>query len=279
MNEVRKVALIGAGVIGAGWAARLALNGIDVALFDPDPEAERKVEEGRENALRAWQKLALAPLGRQGEIAHTRELETALADADFVQESAPEREDLKLDLLARASRACRADVVIASSTSGLLPTELQADMAGPERFVVGHPFNPVYLLPLVEVCGGQLTSDQTKQRAASFYRSIGMHPLILRKEIDGFIADRLLEALWREALHLVNDGIATTDEIDQAICYGPGLRWSFMGTFLLYRLAGGEAGMRHFMAQFGPALELPWSRLEAPELTEELIGTLVAQSD
>jgi carnitine 3-dehydrogenase len=152
-------------------------------------------------------------------------------------------------------------------------------MTNPDRFVVGHPFNPVYLLPLVEICGGSLTSDETKARAADFYRSLGMHPLVLQKEIDGFVADRLLEALWREALHLVNDGIATTDQIDQAIAYGPGLRWSFMGTFLSYRLAGGEAGMRHFMAQFGPTLKLPWTRLEAPELTDELIETIVAQSD
>ena len=202
-----------------------------------------------------------------------------MADADFVQESAPEREDLKRSLLARVSRVCRKDVVIASSTSGLLPSRLQADMTRPERFVVGHPFNPVYLLPLVEVCGSAATSDETKGRAADFYRTLGMHPLMLRREVDGFIADRLLEALWREALHLVNDGIATTDEIDQAIAYGPGLRWSFMGTFLLYRLAGGEAGMRHFMAQFGPALKLPWTRLEAPELTEELTLRIVAQSD
>jgi carnitine 3-dehydrogenase len=279
MGEIRKVALIGAGVIGAGWAARLVLNGIDVALYDPDPDAERKVQEVRENALRAWRRLTLAPLDRLGRITFVDELSAAVKKADFVQENTPEREDLKRDLLAQASRACRPDVVIASSTSGLLPSRLQAEMTNPERFVVGHPFNPVYLLPLVEVCGGQQTSDRTKQRAASFYRSIGMHPLVLGREVDGFVADRLLEALWREALHLVNDGIATTDEIDQAIAYGPGLRWSFMGTFLAYRLAGGEAGMRHFIAQFGPTLKLPWTKLQAPELTDDLIETIVAQSE
>jgi carnitine 3-dehydrogenase len=279
MTGIRKVALIGAGVIGAGWAARLVLNGIDVLLHDPDPEAERKVGEVLSNAERAWRRLLPdLPEGR-GRITFGRELEEAVADADFIQENAPEREDLKRALLARASRACRADVVIASSTSGLLPSRLQAEMRGPERLVVGHPFNPVYLLPLVEICGGERTAEQTKARAAAFYRGLGMHPLTLRREVDGFIADRLLEALWREALHLVNDGIATTDEIDQAIAYGPGLRWSFMGTFLLYRLAGGEAGMRHFMAQFGPALKLPWTRLEAPELTDRLIERIVAQSD
>ena len=170
-------------------------------------------------------------------------------------------------------------MIVASSTSGLLPTRLQSAMAHPERFVVGHPFNPVYLLPLVEVCGGERTSEATKAAAMALYREIGMRPLHVRKEIDGFIADRLLEALWREALWLVNDGVATTEEIDDAIRYGAGLRWSFMGTFLIYRMAGGEAGMRHFLAQFGPALKLPWTKLEAPELTDALIDRVADQSD
>ena len=181
-----------------------------------------------------------------------------------MQESLPEREDLKRQVLAEIDRATAPDVIIGSSTSGLLPSRLQSEMEHPERLVVGHPFNPVYLLPLVEICGGEMTDPATKTRAATFYSRIGMKPLHVRKEIDGFIADRLLEALWREALWLVNDGVATTEEIDDAIRYGAGLRWSFMGTFLIYRMAGGEAGMRHFLAQFGPALKLPWTRLEAP---------------
>ncbi len=197
-----------------------------------------------------------------------------------MQESAPEREDLKRSLLRAASRAAGPDVVFGSSTSGLLPSLLQADMERPERFCVGHPFNPVYLLPLVEVVGGGQTAPDTLARAADVYRHIGMRPLVLRKEIDGFVADRLLEALWREALWLVEDGIATAEEIDDAIRFGAGLRWSFMGTFLTYRIAGGEAGMRHFMAQFGPALQWPWSRLtDVPELTDELLDRLEQQSD
>jgi carnitine 3-dehydrogenase len=279
MIMIKKAGLIGGGVIGAGWAARLALTGIDVAVFDPDPEAERKIGAVLDNARRAYGKLTLAPLPAQGTVRVVPTVEAAVAEADFVQESLPEREDLKRKVLAAVSRAARTDVIIASSTSGLLPSRLQADMAGPERMVVGHPFNPVYLLPLVEVCGGDRTSPQTVTRAMDFYRSIGMHPLHVRKEIDGFIADRLLEAVWREALWLVNDGIATTTEIDDAIRYGAGLRWSFMGTFLIYRLAGGEAGMRHFLEQFGPALKLPWTKLEAPELTETLIERIAAQSD
>jgi carnitine 3-dehydrogenase len=279
MSEVRKVGLVGGGVIGAGWAARLVLNGIDVTLYDPDPEAGRKVEEVVAGALRAYRRLTLAPLPEPGPVRMAHTLAEAVADADLVQESAPEREELKRRLLGEIAHACRPETIIASSTSGLLPTRLQGEILHPERFVIGHPFNPVYLLPLVEVCGGARTTDTAKHRAAEFYRSIGMHPLLVRREVDGFIADRLLEALWREALHLVNDGVATTDEIDQAIVYGAGLRWAFMGTFLSYRLGGGEAGMRHFLSQFGPALELPWTRLEAPELTDALLDRIVAQSD
>jgi carnitine 3-dehydrogenase len=279
MSEIRCVALLGAGVIGAGWAARLVHNGVDVVIHDPDPEGQRKVGEVLANAERAYRKLTLAPLPERGAVRFAATLEEAVAAADFVQESAPEREDLKRRVLAAASRAAGTEVIIASSTSGLLPSRLQVECAAPERVVVAHPFNPVYLLPLVEICGGARTADEAKERAAAFYRRIGMHPLMVRREVDGFIADRLLEALWREALHLVNDGVATTDEIDQAVCYGPGLRWSFMGTFLIYRLAGGEAGMRHFMEQFGPALALPWTRLQAPELTDTLIERIVEQSD
>lgn len=279
METIRKAGLVGGGVIGAGWAARLLLNGIDVAIFDPDPEIGRKVDTVLAGAKRAWDKLVPGALPAPGTLRLATSIEDAVTDADFVQESLPEREDLKIEILGRIDRATRPDVVIGSSTSGLLPSRLQSGMAHPERLVVGHPFNPVYLLPLVEVCGGALTSEETCARAEAFYRSLGMHPLRVRKEIDGFIADRLLEALWREALWLVNDGVATTQEIDDAVRFGAGLRWSFMGTFLIYRVAGGEAGMRHFLAQFGPALKLPWTKLEAPELTEALIDTVAGQSD
>jgi len=232
------------------------------------------------NARRAYGKMVMAPLPREGTITYVSSPEEAVTGVDFVQESAPERLQLKQELLGRASKAAPAHVVFGSSTSGLLPTELQQDMTHPERFVVGHPFNPVYLMPLVEICGGDRTSAATKERARAVYDSIGMHPLMLNKEIDGFVADRLMEALWREALWLVNDGIATAEEIDDAMRFGPGLRWSFMGTFLIYRIAGGEAGMRHFMAQFGPALKWPWTKLmDVPELDDVLLDTIVSQSD
>lgn len=275
-----EVGLLGGGVIGGGWAARFALNGIDVRIHDPDPEAERKISEVVANARRAYTRLTHAPLPAEGAITLVPSLEDAVEGVALVQESAPEREQMKRALLARACRAAPPDAIIASSTSGLLPTKLQAEMSRPQRFCVGHPFNPVYLLPLVEVCGGEQTDPETLRRAADLYGSVGLQPLLLSHEIDGFVADRLLEALWREALWLVNDGTATVSEIDDAISYGAGLRWASMGTFLTYRIAGGEAGMRHFMEQFGPALAWPWTKLtDVPELTEALLDRIVEQSD
>ncbi|MGH2896298.1 MAG: 3-hydroxyacyl-CoA dehydrogenase NAD-binding domain-containing protein, partial [Solirubrobacteraceae bacterium] len=279
-DAARSVGLLGAGVIGGGWAARFVLHGVDVRLFDPSADAARAVSDTVERGRRAWRRLTLAPMPPEGTLTIVDSVEEAVAGVDLVQESAPEREQLKRALLAQASGAAAADTIIATSTSGLLPTRLASEMHGPERFVVGHPFNPVYLLPLVEVCAAQHTAPETVARAVAIYRAAAMRPLIVRHEIDGFIADRLLEALWREAVWLVSDGVATVEEIDDAIRYGAGLRWAAMGTFLTYRLAGGEAGMRHFMAQFGPALQLPWTHLtNVPELTDELLDTIVAQSD
>ncbi len=279
-SQIKTIGLLGGGVIGAGWAARCALNGYDVAICDLDPEAERKIGEVMTNARRAWSRLTLAPLPAAGSIRVVKTIEAAADGADFIQESLPEQEALKISLLAKADKVAPADVVIGSSTSGLLPSRLQAGLERPERFVVGHPFNPVYLMPLVEVCGGARTSDETKTSAAAFYRSLGMHPLLLRKEIDGFVADRMMEALWREALWLIHDDVATAAEIDDAIRFGPGLRWAFMGTLLIYRIAGGEPGMRHFMAQFGPALKWPWTKLmDVPDLDAALLDKIVAQSD
>jgi carnitine 3-dehydrogenase len=276
----RRAALLGSGVIGGGWAARLLLFGVDVALYDPAPGAAETARAALERARRSWSRLTLVKPPAPGTLRLANSVEEAVTGAELVQESAPEREPLKLELLAQACQAAPADAIIASSTSGLLPSRISSGMADPERFLVAHPFNPVYLLPLVELCGGSRTSPETIERAASLYRALGMHPLVVRHEIDGFIADRLLEAVWREALWLVHDGIATAEEIDDALRYGPGLRWSTMGTFLIYRLAGGEAGMRHFMAQFGPTLKLPWTKLtDVPELDDKLLDTLVAQSD
>jgi carnitine 3-dehydrogenase len=280
MVTPQAVGLLGSGVIGGGWAARFVLAGVDVRLFDPSPEAAHAVFDTVERGRRAWRRLTLAPMPVEGTLTLVDSVEEAVAGVELVQESAPEREELKRALLAQASAAAPPGAIIATSTSGLLPTRLAAEIQGPERFVVGHPFNPVYLLPLVEVCAAQTTAPETVARAAAMYRSVAMRPLVVRHEVDGFIADRLLEALWREALWLVSDDVATVEEIDDAIRYGAGLRWAAMGTFLTYRLAGGEAGMRHFMAQFGPALQLPWSHLtDVPEMSDQLLDKIVAQSD
>jgi carnitine 3-dehydrogenase len=265
------IAIIGTGVIGAGWAARCLAHGHDVTAFDPAEGAEARLRAAVARAWPALERTSLAPGASQDRLVMMGSLEAAVSGADLVQENAPEREDLKQDLLARIDAAAKPEALIASSTSGLLPTRLQSRMTRPDRFVVGHPFNPVYLLPLVEVLGGERTAAASIEAAKAFYASIGMRPLHVRTEIEGFIADRLMEALWREALWLVKDGVATTEEIDAAVIYGCGLRWSLMGTFLTFHLAGGAGGMRHMLHQFGPALKLPWTKLIAPELTDDLI--------
>ena len=275
VTNIRTFAALGSGVIGSGWIARALANGLDVVAWDPAPGAEGQLRQRVGNAWGALEKQGIKPGSDPGRLHFVATIEECVAGADFIQESAPERLDLKIDLHEKISSAARPNVLIASSTSGLLPSEFYAKSKHPERCVVGHPFNPVYLLPLVEVVGGMRTSPDAVQAAIAVYKSLGMRPLHVRKEVPGFIADRLLEAMWRESLHLVNDGIATTGEIDDAIRYGAGIRWSFMGSFLIYTLAGGDAGMRHFMAQFGPALKLPWTKLEAPELTEGLIDSVV----
>ncbi|KUJ81576.1 3-hydroxybutyryl-CoA dehydrogenase [Microbulbifer flavimaris] len=268
-------AVIGTGVIGAGWVARLLAQGHDVIAWDPGAEAERKLRESVDTAWPALEKIGLVEGASKERLRFASSLAQACEGAYFIQENAPEREAMKVDLLADISRAAPASALIGSSTSGFKPSVLQQKMEAPERFVVSHPFNPVYLLPLVEVVGGEHTSEETIERAMTFFKDIGMHPLHVRNEIDGHLSDRLLEAVWREILHLVNDGVATTGELDQAITYGPGLRWAFMGTNLTYHLAGGETGMRHMLEQFGPALKLPWTKLEAPELNDQLIDRMV----
>ncbi len=274
-------AAVGCGVIGAGWIARLRLNGVDVCAYDPSPSAARIIETVHLNATLAWRELGLEPAAADvGSLSMATSIEEAVAGAEFVVESVPERIDLKHATLAEIDRATPVGTIIASSTSGFRPSQLAEPLRHPERLIVGHPFNPVYLLPLVEVVGGTQTDDEVIERALAIYRSLGMHPLLVRAEIDAHIADRLLEAVWREALWLVNDGIATTEEIDDAIRFGFGLRWAQMGLFETYRIAGGEGGMRHFIGQFGEALSWPWTKLmDVPELTDDLIDTIARQSD
>jgi carnitine 3-dehydrogenase len=275
MRNVKTLGLLGTGVIGGGWAARALHYGVDVIAADVKSEMEEWIRGAVANAEPALARLTFAPLPPKGTLFFTTDFKMMAQRADFIQENIPEQLPLKQRMLAEVSRHAAADVVIASSTSGLTPTDLQRDMLAPERFCVAHPFNPVYLLPLVELVGGTKTAPATIEAAATFFTYIGMHPLRVRHEVPGHLTDRLQEALWREILHLVNDGVATTGELDESIVYGPGLRWAAMGTNLIYHLAGGESGMRHMLAQFGPCLKWPWTKLEAPELTETLIDRMV----
>jgi carnitine 3-dehydrogenase len=277
---IKVAAIIGGGVIGGGWAARFALMGWEVRVFDPDPEAERKIGEVMANAARVLPMLYEAPMPKRGDIRLVGSMAEAVTGADWIQESVPERLDIKHKVIAQIQAACPEGAVLASSTSGFKPSELQEGAARPGQIVVAHPFNPVYLLPLAELVPSAATDPAIVARAKEILTAIGMYPLHVRAEIDAHIADRFLEAVWREALWLVKDGIATTEEIDNAIRYGFGLRWAQMGLFETYRVAGGEAGMRHFMAQFGPCLQWPWTKLtDVPEFTDELVDLIAGQSD
>lgn len=277
---ISKATIIGGGVIGAGWAARLIENGIDVAIADPAPDAEAKLAAVLANADRAYAKLTMAARGKKGAVRYCKSIAEAVREADLIVESVPERLDLKRKVYAEVEAAASPKAYIASSTSGILPTELQALMVSPGRLFVAHPFNPVYLLPVVELVGGQKTDAAAIDWAKRFYASIGMKPIHVRKEIEAFVADRLLEALWRESLWLIKDGITTTGELDDIVRFGFGLRYAQMGVFETYRVAGGEAGMRHFLAQFGPCLTWPWTKLmDVPEYNDELVDLIAGQSD
>jgi carnitine 3-dehydrogenase len=274
-TEVQRIACIGAGVIGGGWAAHFLARGYDVVVWDPAPEGEARLRELVATAWPALAALGLAADASPDRLTFARTLEEAVAEAEFVQESAPERLELKRELLQALDRATPPEVVIGSSTSGFAMSAMQPDAPGAARMVVGHPFNPPYLIPLVEVVGGAGTDPQAVAWAAAFYRAAGKYALELERELPGFIANRLQDAMWREALHMVAAGEATVAQIDAAIREGPGLRWPIMGPCLTFHLAGGPGGMAHMLDHFGPALEEPWTRLEAPPLTRELRDRMV----
>ena len=280
MKSIKAAGVIGAGVIGSGWIARLLLNGIDVFVYDPSKEAPKYVNKVIDNAERAYKKLLTSNLPKKGKLLFSNSIADVAKSSELIIEAVPERLSIKQSAYEEIESSGDKDLIIASSTSGILPSDLQAEMKHPERLLVAHPFNPVYLLPLVEIVGGAKTSKAAIEETSNIFTNIGMFPLHIKKEIPAFIADRLLESVWREALWLVNDDIATTEEIDDAIRYGFGLRWAQMGLFETYRLAGGEAGMRHFISQFGPCLEWPWTHLmDVPEFTDELIEKVSSQSD
>jgi carnitine 3-dehydrogenase len=275
-----RVAVIGCGVIGTGWIARFVENGVSVIVYDPAPQAEENTANVLENSMRAYAKLLEPPLPARGDVRFVSSVAEAVANAELIVEAVPEDPALKKSTYSTIEESASDKAIIASSTSGILPSILQEEMTHPERLLVAHPFNPVYLLPLVELVGGTRTDPATINTASEIFTSIGMRPLHIKKEIEAFVADRLMEAVWRESLWLVKDGIATTEEIDDAIRYGFGLRWAQMGLFETFRLAGGPAGMRHFLAQFGPCLQWPWTKLtDVPEMDDELIELIASQSD
>lgn len=274
-----KAAILGAGVIGQGWAVRFALMGWEVSVYDQTPGAAEACRS-RLAAVNPHVETLYGPLPPRGEILQSADLAETLAGAQWIQESLPEDLVLKQTLYAQIAEVAT-QTPICSSTSGFKPSDLIANTPSlSSRFLVCHPFNPVYLLPLVEVVPHASVGEKTITWALSALDGIGMRPLRVRKEIDAHIADRLLEAVWREALWLVKDGVATTADIDEAITHSFGLRWAQMGLFETYRLGGGTGGMAHFLEQFGPALQWPWSRLtDVPEMDDRLIAQIVAQSD
>jgi carnitine 3-dehydrogenase len=280
MSMIKNAACIGGGVIGGGWIARFLLAGINVKVFDPHPESERIVGEVLANAERAYGLMTMAPLPKRGTLTFCKSLEEAVKDADWIQESVPERLELKRGVINQIDAAARPDALIGSSTSGLMPSDLQVDMKHPERLFVAHPYNPVYLLPLIELVAGKKTAPETIRLAQEKLAPIGMKGVHIAKEIEAFVGDRLLESMWREALWLIKDDICDVETLDDVMRYSFGMRWAQMGMFQTYRIAGGEAGMRHFMAQFGPCLKWPWTKYtDVVDLDDELVEKIAAQSD
>jgi carnitine 3-dehydrogenase len=275
---VRHVACVGAGLIGARWAALFLAAGLNVVATDPAPGAKERMDAVIDAAWPALVRLGRTALPAPPRAVFTADLEEAVASADWIQESVPDFEDLKLDVIGRIDAAAPAHAVIASSTSAIFPTFLQSGCSRPGRVIVGHPFNPVHILPLVEVVGGVKTSPEVIRRAIEFYTALGKKPLHCRKEAPGFIGNRLQEAIWREMFHLVNDGIATTSELDASIFDGPGLRWALFGPAMIYMLQGGPGGFKYALEQFAPELVAECSHNYYPDLTDELSRALDEQT-
>jgi 3-hydroxyacyl-CoA dehydrogenase len=280
MTGIARVAVVGTGVIGASWAAHFLANGLDVVATDPAPGAEARL---RSDVAAHWgilTQLGLADGASVDRLTFDADVETAVADADFVQENGPERVELKHALFAQLDRAARPDVVLASSSSGLLPSAIQAGCPEhPERVLIGHPFNPPHLIPLVEVVPGGKTSTAAVEAAMAFYAAVGKRPIRLRQELPGHVANRLQAALWREAYSLVDRGIASVTDVDTAIAYGPGLRWAVLGPFVNQHLSGGAGGLAHNIEHLGPPMVAWWDDLRQPDLTPELAARLVAGVD
>ncbi|MEM7028130.1 MAG: 3-hydroxyacyl-CoA dehydrogenase NAD-binding domain-containing protein [Chloroflexota bacterium] len=274
-SDVQKVAVIGTGVIGGGWVAHFLRQGLRVNVWDPDPETEAKLRDRLDDVWPVLERLGLRDGASRENLSVSSSLSEAVQQAQFVQECVPERLPIKIDTLRQIDAVCPRNTVIASSTSGYLMTEMAIECHYPDRCVVAHPFNPPYLMPVVEVVAGEKTSDVHHQWAVDFYRVTGKKPLKLSKEVPGFVADRIMEAVWREILHMLDNDMATVAEIEAAVRYGPGLRWAMMGPLTVLHLGGGEKGMAHLIHQFGPSLKAPWTFLEAPELTDDLTQKVI----
>ena len=276
MSSIKKVAVIGTGVIGAGWIIRCLAHNKIVYAFDKDPKLKNSLIKEIKRTWPFVKKLFKKDKLNLKNFYYFTSLEKTLKDADFIQECATENYDLKTKLMSTIGNYAKSNAIISSSSSGLLPTRIYSKCKNPQRSLIGHPFNPVYLLPAVEIVPGKKTSTRYLNQAKKFYKSISMNPIMVKKELPGYLSDRLQEALWREGLHIINEGYATTEDLDRAIEDGPGLRWSLMGTFLTFHLAGGKAGMKHMLEQFGPALKLPWTKLKAPKLTKNLSSRIIS---
>jgi len=275
-KSINTVAIIGTGVVGASWAALFLAKGLEVVATDVAPDADASLRHFVEAAWPALKRLGLAPGASQSNLKFAADLATAVKNADFVQENGPERIDFKRKLYRQLDDLLSADVIIASSSSGLTMSAIQSDCPShPERCVIGHPFNPPHLVPLVEIVGGAKTSEETIQRAFGFYTSIGKRAVRLHKEVPGHVANRLQAALGREVYHLVAEGVVSVADVDTALCWGPGLRWGIMGQVLLNHLGGGEGGIDHFFAQFTGPMTAWWKVLGSPVLTPELQQTLI----
>ena len=264
------IAVIGTGVIGTGWIIRFLFNKKKVKVFDPSKKQKKFLLNEIKRTSKTLERFYAKKINLEKQLFFCNSVQEAVKNASLIQENAPENEKLKTKVIKDISLSAPKSAIIASSSSGLLPSKIQAQAQNPERVLIAHPFNPVYLLPLVELVPGKQTTKANILKANRFYSKIGMKTLTLKKELPGYLSDRLQESMWRESLHIINEGYASTKDLDDAIIYGPGLRWSLMGTFLTFHLAGGESGMKHMLEQFGPALKLPWTKLKAPKLTDNL---------
>jgi 3-hydroxyacyl-CoA dehydrogenase len=274
-KPVRRIAIVGTGVIGASWAAEYLARGFDVVATDPGPNAEAKLHQFVDEAWEALTSIGLSPGASRDRLSFTSSLKEALSTADFVQENGPERPDFKIKLFADMDDATPPDSIIASSSSGLTMSVIQSGCKRPERCVIGHPFNPPHLVPLVEVVGGAKTSPETIQQAIAFYTSIGKKAVHIRKEVPGHVANRLQAALAREVYYLVAEGVVSAADVDTALCWGPGLRWGIMGNMMLNHLGGGPGGIEHFFEQFAGPMTAWWKVLGSPTLTPEVQKKLI----